>query len=163
MTNPTTITAPEGLPFIEIVREVDAPVDAVYRAHTDPKLVAQWLGPRGYEMDIERWEIKTGGGYRYIQRDGDSEYPFNGVVHSASVENGIVQTFEFEGFPGIVTLEYLSFEDLGNGRTRLSGRSVFPNLESREGMLQSGMEVGVNEGYERLDELLAKASNPVSA
>jgi uncharacterized protein YndB with AHSA1/START domain len=163
MTNPTTITAPEGQPFIEIVREVDAPVDAVYRAHTDPELIAKWLGPRGYDMEIERWEIKPGGGYRYIQRDGNDEYPFRGVVHSASVENGIVQTFEFEGFPGIVTLEYMSFENLGDGRTRLSGRSVFPNLESREGMLQSGMEVGVNEGYERLDELLANASNSVSA
>ncbi|MCP2031080.1 uncharacterized protein YndB with AHSA1/START domain [Okibacterium sp. HSC-33S16] len=160
MTNPTTITAPEGLPIVEITRDVDAPVDAVYRAHTDPTLVVQWLGPRGYEMDVERWDIVKGGGYRYIQRDGDNSYPFNGVVHSASVETGIVQTFEYEGFPGAVSLEFMVFEDLGNGRTRLHGRSVFPNLESRDGMIESGMDVGVNEGYERLDELLA---SPVSA
>ena len=162
MTNPTTITAPEGLPFIEIERDIDAPVDAVYRAHTDPELVTRWLGPRGYDMEVERWDITTGGGYRYVQHDGDNAYPSNGVVHSASVENGIVQTFEFEGFPGAVSLEFMSFEDLGDGRTRLHGRSVFPTVENRDGMVQSGMEKGVNEGYERLDELLA-ADKPVSA
>ena len=113
MTNPTTITAPEGLPFIEIVREFDAPVEAVYRAHTDPELVVDWLGPRGYQMDIERWDLVTGGGYRYVHRDGDDEYWFNGIVHSASPGKGIVQTFEYEGFPGAISLEFLKLEDLG--------------------------------------------------
>lgn len=156
MTNPTTITAPEGLPFIEIVREFDAPVEAVYRAHTDPELVVEWLGPRGYKMDIERWDLVTGGGYRYVHRDGDDEYWFNGIVHSASPEKGIVQTFEYEGFPGAISLEFLKLEDLGNGRTRVTGNSVFPSVENRDGMIQSGMETGVVEGYERLDEMLAK-------
>lgn len=158
MTNPTTITVPEGQPFIEIVREFDAPIEAVYRAHTDPKFVVEWLGPRGYKMDIERWDLVTGGGYRYVHRDGDEEYWFNGIVHSASLEKGIVQTFEFEGFPGAVSLEFLTLEDLGNGRTRVTGHSVYPTVENRDGMAQSGMEKGVNEGYEQLDELLAKAS-----
>lgn len=158
MTNPTTITLPEGLPFIEIVRDFDAPVEAVFRAHTDPELVKNWLGPRGYEMEIDRWNLVPGGGYRYVHRDGDDEYWFNGVVHSASIEDGIVQTFEFEGFPGVVSLESQKLEDLGNGRTRVIGHSVYPTLEARDGMAQSGMEQGVNDGYERLDELLAKAS-----
>ena len=158
MTNPTTITVPEGQPFIEIVREFDAPIEAVYRAHTDPKYVVEWLGPRGYKMDIERWDLVTGGGYRYVHRDGGEEYWFNGIVHSASLEKGIVQTFEFEGFPGAVSLEFLTLEDLGNGRTRVTGHSVYPTVENRDGMAQSGMEKGVNEGYEQLDELLAKAT-----
>ena len=163
MTNPTTITAPEGQPFIEIVREFDAPLDAVYRAHIDPELVVQWLGPRGYQMDIERWDITTGGGYRYVHRVNGEEYWFNGVVHSASVENGIVQTFEYEGFPGAISLEFLSLEALNDGRTRVTGHSVYPTLENRDGMVESGMEKGVNEGYGRLDELLASADKPVSA
>ncbi|MET4638091.1 SRPBCC family protein [Mycetocola sp. 2940] len=158
MTNPTTITIPEGLPFIEIVREFDAPVEAVFRAHTDPELVKNWLGPRGYEMEIDRWDVRPGGSYRYVHRDGDDEYWFNGVVHSASIESGIVQTFEFEGFPGVVSLESQKLEDLGNGRTRVIGHSVYPTLEARDGMAESGMEQGVNDGYERLDELLAKVS-----
>jgi uncharacterized protein YndB with AHSA1/START domain len=161
MTNPTTITIPEGLPFIEIVREFDAPVEAVFRAHTDPGLVKNWLGPRGYEMEIDRWNLTPGGGYRYVHRDGADEYWFNGVVHSASIETGIVQTFEFEGFPGVVSLESQKLEDLGNGRTRVIGHSVYPSLEARDGMAQSGMEKGVNDGYERLDELLARTSASV--
>jgi uncharacterized protein YndB with AHSA1/START domain len=161
MTNPTTITIPEGLPFIEIVREFDAPIEAVFRAHTDPELVKNWLGPRGYEMEIDHWDVRRGGGYRYVHRDGDEEYWFNGVVHSASIEEGIVQTFEFEGFPGVVSLESQKLEDLGNGRTRVIGHSVYPTMEARDGMAQSGMEKGVNDGYERLDELLAK--EPTSA
>lgn len=162
MTNPTTITIPEGVPFIDIVREFDAPIDAVYRAYTDPKQVVEWLGPRGYTMDIERWDITTGGGYRYVHHDGADSYAFNGIVHSASVENGIVQTFEFEGFPGAVNLEFQKFEDLGNGRTRLVGHSVYPTVDGRDKMAESGMEVGVNEGYERLDELLAKDAKSVA-
>jgi uncharacterized protein YndB with AHSA1/START domain len=158
MTNPTTITVPDGLPFIEIVREFDASVEAVFRAHTEPELVKKWLGPRGYEMEIERWDLAPGGGYRYVHRDGDEEYWFHGVVHSASIENGVVQTFEFEGFPGVVSLEFLTLEDLGNGRTRVTGHSIYPTIENRDGMAQSGMEKGVDDGYERLDELLAKAS-----
>lgn len=158
MTNPTTITIPDGLPFIEIVREFDAPVEAVFRAHTDPELVKNWLGPRGYEMEIDRWDVRPGGGYRYVHRDGNDEYWFNGVVHSASIEDGIVQTFEFEGFPGVVSLESQKLEDLGNGRTRVVGHSVYPSLEARDGMAQSGMEKGINDGYERLDELLSKVS-----
>ncbi|MBG6237781.1 uncharacterized protein YndB with AHSA1/START domain [Mycetocola sp. CAN_C7] len=158
MTNPTTITVPEGLPFIEIVRDFDAPIEAVYRAHTDPELVVNWLGPRGYEMQIDRWDLVAGGGYRYVHRDGDQEYWFNGIVHSASLENGIVQTFEFEGFPGAVSLEYLALEDLGDGRTRVTGHSVYPSVEGRDAMAEAGMEKGVTEGYEQLDEILAKVS-----
>ncbi|AWB87705.1 SRPBCC family protein [Mycetocola zhujimingii] len=155
MTNPTTITVPDGVPFIEIVREFDAPLEAVYRAHIERELVMQWLGPRGYVMDIERWDIQAGGGYRYAHRvDGDA-YWFNGVVHSASPEKGIVQTFEYEGFPGAISLEFLNFEDVGNGRTRVTGHSVYPRLENRDGMVESGMDKGVTEGYEQLDELLA--------
>jgi len=156
MTNPTTINAPEGLPFTEIIREFDAPVEAVYRAHTDPELVAQWLGPRGYEMEIDRFDMRPGGSYRYIHRDGDNEYAFNGVVHKASIEDGIIQTFEFEGYPGAVDLEFQTFEDLGNGRTRIRGWAVYRSVEDRDGMIQAGMEKGVLEGYERLDEVLAK-------
>jgi uncharacterized protein YndB with AHSA1/START domain len=155
MSNPVTITAPDGLPFIEITREFDAPVAAVYRAHEDPDLVKQWLGPKGYEMEVEEYELRTGGRYRYLHRDGDSTYAFNGVFHVARPNDFVIQTFEFEGLPDVVAIESLTFEDLGDGRTRLVGRSVYPSVESRDGMVQSGMETGIVQGYERLDDLLA--------
>jgi uncharacterized protein YndB with AHSA1/START domain len=156
MTNPVTINAPEGLPFIEIIREFDAPVEAVFRAHAEPELVKQWLGPNGYEMDIERWDFTTQGGYRYVHRDPDGgEWAFNGTFHTVRDNEFAVQTFEFEGVPDVVAIESMTFEDLGDGRTRLRGWSTYPSVEARDGMVASGMEIGLREGYERLDGILA--------
>ena len=156
MTNPVTITAPEGVPFIEFTREFDAPVTAVFRAHAEPDLIKQWLGPNGYEMDIERYDFRTGGGYRYIHRDGKGgEFAFNGVFHVVRENDFAIQTFEFEGFPDVVAIESITFEDLGGGRSRVRGHSVYPSLEARDGMIASNMEVGLTEGYERLDKVAA--------
>ena len=156
MTNAVTINAPEGLPFIEIVREFDAPVEAVFAAHRDPELVRQWLGPQGYEMDIERWDFTTQGGYRYVHRTPEGEaWAFNGTFHSVRENEFAVQTFEFEGMPDIVAIESIAFDDLGDGRTRLRIHSTYPAVEARDGMVASGMETGLREGYERLDALLA--------
>ena len=157
MTNAVSINAPEGLPFIEIVREFDAPVEAVFGAHRDPELVRQWLGPNGYEMDIERWDFTTQGGYRYVHRNPEGEeYAFNGTFHTVRENEFAVQTFEFEGMRDIVAVESMTFEDLGDGRTRLRGWSTYPSVEARDGMVASGMERGVSEGYEKLDSLLAE-------
>jgi uncharacterized protein YndB with AHSA1/START domain len=157
-TNPVTITVLDGVPFIEIVREFDAPVDAVYRAHSDSELVKQWLGPRGYDMTVESYDVRTGGNYRYVHTNpaGD-RFAFNGVFHVVRPNEFIIQTFEFEGVPDVVSIETLRFEDLGDGRTRLTGHSTYPSQEARDGMVASGMERGVVEGYERLDELIASA------
>lgn len=156
MSNPLKIEVPEGLPFIEFEREFDAPVEAVFRAHKEPDLVKQWLGPRRYEMDIESYDFKTGGRYRYLHRADGEEFAFNGVFHVVRDNEFAIQTFEFEGYPDVVSIESLTFEDLGDGRTRLRGHSVYPSVEARDGMASSGMEGGMNEGYERLDEVLAK-------
>jgi uncharacterized protein YndB with AHSA1/START domain len=156
MTNPVTINAPEGQPYTEIIREFDAPVEAVFRAHSDPELVRQWLGPRGYEIDIDEWDFRSHGGYRYIHRNPEGEeFAFNGTFHSVRENEFAIQTFEFEGFPDVVSIESMTFEDLGNGRSRLTGRATYPTLEARDGMVESGMEQGVREGYERLDDVLA--------
>jgi len=155
-TNPVTITAPEGLPFIDIEREFDAPVAAVFNAHRDPALVKQWLGPNGYEMTIDRWDFVPQGGYRYVHTNPEGEsYAFNGTFHSVRENEFAVQTFEFEGYPDVVSIESMTFEDLGDGRTRLRGHAVYPTVEARDGMVASGMERGVREGFERLDAILA--------
>ena len=159
-TNPLTVTAPEGVPFIDFEREFDAPVDAVFRAHAEPELLTQWLGPRGYEMKIDHYDFRTGGGYRYIHTDQNGEaYAFNGVFHTVRPNEFAIQTFEFEGFPDVVSIESMTFEDLGGGRCRLRGHSVYPSLEAHDGMVASGMETGMSEGYERLDEVLATETN----
>jgi uncharacterized protein YndB with AHSA1/START domain len=154
VTNQLKVTAPEGLPFIDFEREFDAPVAAVFRAHREPDLIARWLGPRGYDTNVESYDFRTGGGYRYIHtKDGES-YAFNGVFHTVRENEFAIQTFEFEAVPDVVSIESLAFSDLGEGRTRVTGHAVYPTLEARDGMVNGGMETGMTEGYQRLDEVL---------
>lgn len=155
MTNALTVTVPEGLPFIEFKREFDFPVADVFRAHKEPELVAQWLGPRRMKMDIDHYEFRTGGSYRYTHTGPDGvSYGFNGVFHAVRENDFAIQTFEFDGYPDVVSIEFLTFEDLGGGRTRLTAHAVYPSMEARDGMAQSGMEGGLTEAYERLEEVL---------
>jgi uncharacterized protein YndB with AHSA1/START domain len=158
MTNPLKVSVPEGLPFIDFEREFDFPVADVFRAHKEPELVAQWLGPRRLKMEIDHYDFRTGGSYRYshVEPDG-AAYGFNGVFHTVRDNDFAIQTFEFDGYPDVVSIEFLTFEDLGGGRTRLTAHSVYPSMAARDGMAQSGMEGGLSQGYERLDELLSGA------
>ncbi|TPQ17192.1 SRPBCC family protein [Streptomyces sporangiiformans] len=152
--NETQIVADPVLPKIVIIREFDAPPERVFRAYTDPDLIVQWLGPRALTMRIDQYDARTGGSYRYVHSDDDgTEYGFYGAFHEVRPNERIVQTFTYEGFPDSVSLETALFEDLG-GRTRVTGTSLMDSVEARDAMLKSGMEVGVREGYERLDELL---------
>ncbi|ODR21178.1 SRPBCC family protein [Mycolicibacterium porcinum] len=155
MTNALNLTAPVDTLAMEFTRPFDAPVDALFRAHAEPELVTQWLGPRGLEMRIDHWDFRTGGGYRYRHSDASGSYAFNGVYHVVRPNELIIQTFEFEGAPDMVNIEFMWFDDLGNGRSQLRGRSICPTTEARDALLSSGMEGGMTEGYERLDGLLA--------
>lgn len=152
----TTLTAPPGQPLVEIVRDFDAPRDRVYRAHVEPELVAQWLGPRRLRMEIDHYDIVRGGSYRYTQYEEDgTAYGFWGVVHEARPDELILQTFGFDGAPDDSTFDRMTLEDLGEGRTRLRIVSVMHDVDARDAFLASGMEGGMNESYDRLDELLA--------
>jgi uncharacterized protein YndB with AHSA1/START domain len=154
-THETRIELDTEVPLVRIVREFDAPPAKVFRAHVDPDLVVQWLGPRGLQMRIDRWDARTGGEYRYVHtRDGE-EYWFHGSFHEVRPDDlTIVQTFTFEGAPDSVALEKLVLEDLGNGRTRLTATSLVDSFADRDAFVASGMQDGVREGYERLDEVL---------
>ncbi len=154
-THETEITLDPDVPLVRITREFDAPPEKVFRAHTDPELVARWNGPHGVEMRVDHYDCRTGGSYRYVHVLDGVEYAFRGCFHEVRPTELIVQTFTFEGMPDGVALERLAFEDLGGGRTRLTATSVVDSFEGRDAFLASGMEVGVNEGYEKLDELLA--------
>jgi uncharacterized protein YndB with AHSA1/START domain len=155
-THETQIVSDPDVPLVRIVREFDAPPEKVFRAHTDPDLVVQWLGPRGMEMRLDHYDCRTGGSYRYVHsRDGE-DYGFHGSFHEVRPNELIVQTFTFEGMPDSVALEKMVLEDIGNSRTRLTATSLVDSFADRDAFVASGMEVGVNEGYERLDELLAR-------
>ncbi len=154
MSNELKVIAPERLPFVEFEREFDAPVAALFEAHRDPELVEQWLGPDGYEMEIDTYDFRSGGSWRYVQRNEGNEYAIRGVFHTIRENELAIQTFEFEGFPDIVSLDHMYFEDLGDGRTRLRGFTAFPSVEARDGMVDSGMETGMSQGYDRLERLV---------
>ncbi|MDA3645938.1 SRPBCC family protein [Saccharopolyspora indica] len=157
MTNATRIAADEKAPTIEITREFDAAPERVFRAHVDPELYAQWVGPRSVTTRITRWDARTGGAWAFANdRDGEEIATFYGSFHEVRPHERLVLTFTFEGAPDGVALETLTFEELPGGRTRLRTLSVVEDFETRDGILASGMETGVDEGYETLDELLAK-------
>lgn len=154
MTNPTTVTAEPGLPFITVVREFDAPAKAVFLAHTDPELFVRWMGPRTATLEVVEWDVTVGGRWRYQgQGGGGQAYGFRGVFHTVDPNSLIIQTFEFDDAPGIVGIESITFEEI-EGRTRLTLRDVFPTVEVRDIAMATGMESGLAEGYERLDEIL---------
>jgi len=155
--NETEISASREVPTITITREFDAPRELVWRAVTDPELVVRWMGPRSVAMTITRWDARTGGSYAY--RAGRAEdgldTGFYGSFHELREPSRAVQTFTWEGAPDGVSLETMTLEELPGGRTRLQALSVVESFEIRDMILSSGMEVGVVEGYEKLDELLA--------
>lgn len=150
------VTAEPGTTLIETERELAAPRDLVYRAWTDPALLAQWLGPRRLAMRVDAYDVRHGGAWRYVHIEADgTEYGFRGVFHGDPTPDRIVQTFEFEGAPGHVSLDTLVLEDLG-GRTRVRTSSSFQTVEARDAMLENGMAGGMEEGFTRLEELLAR-------
>ena len=150
------ITAEPGVPQVLTSRELDAPRDLVYRAFSEPELLAQWLGPRKYTMTVERFDLRDGGTWRYVHSDeAGNAYGFHGVFHGDPSPEGMVQTFEFEGAPGHVSLDTVTFEER-DGKTTVRTNSLFQSVEARDAMVSSGMGDGMSQGYERLDELLAK-------
>jgi uncharacterized protein YndB with AHSA1/START domain len=147
------IEADEQVPMIHIYREFAATPAQLFRAHTDPALFARWVGPADIGCDIDYWDARDGGSWRYTAGRADFETAFHGCFHTVSPER-IVQTFTWEGMPDGVALETLTFEDLGDGRTRLHATSLCDSFEARDGWLASGMESGVNDGYAAIDRML---------
>jgi len=157
--NTTNILAEPGKQEILITREFDAPRELVFQACTDPQLIPQWWGPRSLSTEVDQMDVRPGGQWRFLNRDAaGNEYAFHGVYHEVLPPERIIDTWEFEGLPetGHVTLETMKLEALPGGRTRLTVQSVFQSVADRDGMLQGGMEEGVNDTYERLAELLKK-------
>ena len=165
MANKTVVTAEPGKQELFITREFDAPRELVFKAHTDPELYEKWVGPHGMKMTIDKWEMYDGGSYSYTHERDGHKYSFFGVTHEVHAPERIVGTFEFDGLPerGHVILGITSFEELPDGRSRVVHQSVFRSVADRDGMVRSGMEGGVSDGYEKLDQLVAKLQEPNTA
>jgi uncharacterized protein YndB with AHSA1/START domain len=153
----TTIEAVQDLPVIRITREFDAPAEKVFRAHTDPELFAQWIGPHSVDTVVTEWDARTGGHYafRNTRDEDDLDTGFYGSFHEVRPNERIVQTFAWEGAPDAVSLETMTLEDLPGGRCRMVNTSVVETIRLRDDILASGMDIGVTEGYAKLDKVLA--------
>jgi uncharacterized protein YndB with AHSA1/START domain len=144
------------MPTITITREFEAPRELVFRAHVDPELLVQWLGPRDLTTVVDRYDVRDGGTWRYVQTDTEGQkYGFHGVFHGTPTPDAIVQTFEFEGTPGHVMLETTAFEQR-DGVTLMRTVASFQSVDDRDAMVASDMERGVRDSGERLEELLAR-------
>ncbi len=159
MTSTTTdyshasIEADPHVPLIRITRDFAATPEQLFKAHTDPDLYARWVGPNDVSTRIDHWDCRTGGSWAFSNIRGDESYSFHGCFHEISPTR-LVQTFTFDGWPEGVSLGTLTFTDLGDGRTRLTAVSLVDSFESRDQFLASGMDVGVHDGYAKLDSLL---------
>jgi uncharacterized protein YndB with AHSA1/START domain len=140
---------------IRVERTFNAPRSRVWRAFTDPEQVKQWWG-RGNPLEIVRMDVERGGHWRYIEHGPEGDHGFEGRYGEIAPEERIVMTFEWDGMPAHVSLETIEFEDLGDGRTKVVNTSVFFTTADRDGMLQSGMEAGLQQSYAALDRLLAR-------
>jgi len=152
-TRKATVTTPTDR-TIRIERVFDAPRDQVWRAFTEPGLLAQWWG-RGNKLVIERFELERGGHWRFVEHSAEGVHGFEGRFREVTPPARLVQTFEWDGMPAHVVLETIELEDAGEGRTRVINTSLFHTPEERDGMLQSGMEGGLDQSYAALDRLLA--------
>jgi len=138
-----------------IERIFDAPRERVWRAMTDPELVAQWWG-RGNKLVIEKMELRPGGHWRFVEHSDHGVHGFEGRYREVTPPSHMAMTFEWDGMPGYVAIDTVTLEDLGDGRTKVVSTSLFHTAEERDGMLKSGMETGLNQSYEALDRVLAK-------
>ena len=155
MSTTATISTPAERE-IRVERFFDAPRDRVFAAYTDPERIPEWWGPHDTTTIVEQMDVRPGGLWRFITRDGDGrETAFRGVYREVTPPERIVQSWEWEGMPGHVSIETAEFEDLGD-KTRMIGTTLFHTTEERDGMLNSGMEKGMNETFDRLDALLAR-------
>lgn len=152
-----TIEVVADVPMFTITRDFRATPEQLFRAHTDPEVFTRWIGPSDTGTEIDYWDARTGGSWRFVNTRGDDEHGFHGSFHEVSPTR-LVQTFTWEGMPDGVSLETLTFTELGDGLTRLHAQSLVDSFERRDGWLSSGMEGGVNDGYAKLDDLLADAA-----
>jgi uncharacterized protein YndB with AHSA1/START domain len=144
-------------PSIMIAREFDAPAKAVFRAHTEPDLFVQWVGPDSLDSSrVDRWDCRTGGEWRYVSVRNDEEHWFRGCFHEVRPNELIVQTFTYEPWPDNVSLGRYVFQDLVDNRSRLTATSLVDSFEARDAFVASGMEAGIREGFRKLDTLLAR-------
>jgi uncharacterized protein YndB with AHSA1/START domain len=150
------IVADPGVPLVLITREFNAPRELLFRAYTEPDLVARWLGPAGLTLTVNQLDPRHGGRWRWTHYDSDGRgFVFHGLYHGTPSPERIVQTYEFEQYPGVVYLNTITFDE-NDGVTTLRQSTVFPTVEDRDLYVEGGMEIGLRASMDQLDALVAQ-------
>jgi uncharacterized protein YndB with AHSA1/START domain len=152
----TAVTTPTDRE-VRIERVFNASRERVWRAYTDPKLVAQWWG-RGNKLTIERMEVERGGHWRFVEDSLQGLHGFEGRYREVTPLHRIVSTFEWDGMPGHVSVSTTIFENVGDEQTKVIVTSLFHTTEERDGMMGSGMQQGLMQSYAVLDRILAASA-----
>jgi uncharacterized protein YndB with AHSA1/START domain len=151
--NKLVVTLPSDKEIL-LTRVIDAPRELVFKAYTDPKAIPQFWGPRKYTTVVDKMDVRPGGKWRFIQKDEEGqEFAFNGEYREVKAPEKLVHTFEFEPLAGHIAVEHVTFEDMGD-KTKIVDRMNFDNKEDRDGMVESGMESGAAELWDRFEELV---------
>jgi uncharacterized protein YndB with AHSA1/START domain len=144
-----TVSLPSDREIV-LSRDFDAPRELVFEAFSKPEHLAHWWGQSGSTLSTCEMDFRPGGKWRFVEHDtAGKDWGFRGEIREIAPPERIVQTFEFDGMPGHISVDTLVLEEL-DGRTRMTVTSVFASPEDRDGMLQSGMEKGASESYDRL-------------
>jgi uncharacterized protein YndB with AHSA1/START domain len=153
----TTFTVKKDKLAVVLERVFDAPRDLIWKVISDPQMVPKWWGPAQFETVVDKMDFRVGGEWRFIHKADGQEYAFHGVYKEIVPNERVSDTFNFEPIgPGHELVETMVLEDIGNNQTKMATTSVYNNIEDLEGMVNSGMEGGATETWERLAKLVEK-------
>ncbi len=146
----TRIQAEEGRQEIVVTREFDLPVELLFKAYVDPEIVEQWMGTR-----VLKLENKQHGGYLFETTDPrGNKHRFHGAIHEFNPNQNITRTFEMEGTPFPIQLEFLEFERLTDDTCRLRMHIIYKSVAWRDQMLQLPFAQGINMAHNRLEDIV---------
>jgi uncharacterized protein YndB with AHSA1/START domain len=152
----TKVAAEQGKHDIIITREFDLPAGLVFRAHTDPAIIEQWMSNPYAAAKVLKLDARKHGSYSFQSTDGQGNVVFrsNGVFHEVIADKRIVRTFEMDGAPFGVQLEVYDFEPVGDGKSRLTMHVIYESVAQRDQLLQMPFAQGINMAHDRIQDIL---------
>lgn len=148
MQQKTNVHAEDGKQELAITREFDLPLELLFRAYVEPEIVEQWMGTKVLKLENQRH-----GSYQFETTDPRGiKHRFNGTIHEFEPEQKITRTFEMEGTPFPVQLEFLSFESLTDDTSKLTMHIIYKSVAHRDQMLQMPFRQGINMAHNRLQD-----------
>jgi uncharacterized protein YndB with AHSA1/START domain len=151
MERKTKVDAENGKQDLVITREFDLPVDLLFRAYIEPEIIEQWMGTK-----VLRLDMKKHGSYQMETRDlqGNVAFRANGAIHEVNPNQQIIRTFEMEGMPFGVQMEFYNFESVTTDTSKLTMHVIYESNEKRDQVLKLPFAQGINMAHNRIQDIL---------